>query len=322
MTDQLERLKTAVSSQRASVFLLLPLACAGCSRPSEDVWIEAEVPGSCTIFAASFGNTVLYGNNEDSDDPNTYYWVRRSGEGTYGGVYVGYDDLSSEGGINEKGLAFDYNALPEAPLNPHPELPRARGAMTRIQQTCATVEEAIAAAREYNWGSSLRWQVLLADASGDAAVMSAGPDGEITFTRKPAGDGYLASTNFNRANTENYFDGLYPCWRYEKATEMLERIEREEDLTVDYFRSILDSVHVEGAAHNTLYSNVFDLRNGLIYLYYWHQFDEVVVLDVAEELAKATRPTRLRELFSAETVERASEEFARYQRRRGSPHRR
>jgi hypothetical protein len=188
----------------------------------------------------------------------------------------------------------------------------------RIQQTCATVEEAITVAREYNWGSSLRWQVLLADAYGDAAVMSAGPDGEITFTRKPERDGYLASTNFNRANTDNHFDGSYPCWRYEKATGMLERIEREEDLTVDYFKSILDSVHVEGAVGNTLYSNVFDLRKGLIYLYYWHQFDEVVVLDVSEELAKGTQPTRLRELFSAETVERAADEFARYQ-RRGRP---
>ena len=232
---------------------------------------------------------------------------------TCGGVYLGYDDLSPEGGINEKGLAFDLNALPEAPLNPHPELPRASGVIERILQTCATVEEAIAVAKEYNWGSSLRMQVLLADASGDAAVMSAGPDGEITFTRKPDGDDYLVSTNFNRANTDN---GTYPCWRYEKATEMLERIEREEDLTVDYFKSILDSVHVEGAVGNTLYSNVFDLRNGLIYLYYWHQFDEVVVLNVAEELATTTQPMRLRDLFSTETVERASEEYSRYQRGR------
>ena len=72
------------------------------------------VPGSCTIFAASFGNTVLYGNNEDYNIPNTYYWVNPSGGGTYGGVYVGFDNLSPQGGINEKGLAFDYNALPKA----------------------------------------------------------------------------------------------------------------------------------------------------------------------------------------------------------------
>jgi hypothetical protein len=270
------------------------------------------VPGSCTIFAASFGDTVLYGNNEDYNIPNTYYWVRPSGKDIYGGVYVGFDNFSPQGGINEKGLAFDYNALPEAPLNPRPELPDKGGIMGKIQRTCATVEEAIALAKKHNWGSSLRWQVLMADATGDAAVFSAGPDGELAFTRKPKGDGYLVSTNFNRANPKNTYRGSYPCWRYDKAVEMLDKIESEEDLTVDYFKSILDAAHVESAIGNTLYSNVFDLKNGVIYLYHWHQFGEVATLKVAEEIAKRPKPTRIRDLFSEETVRRAEEEHLRY----------
>ncbi|NIM49341.1 MAG: hypothetical protein GTO22_08800 [Gemmatimonadales bacterium] len=302
-------------ARRTGALCLALLAGAGCNRQPEGTRTDEDVPGSCTIFAASFGNTVLYGNNEDYNNPNTYYWVRPPGEGTYGGVYLGFDNFSPQGGMNERGLAFDYNALPEAPLNPHPELPDAGAIMRRIQQTCATVEDAIAVAKSYNWGRSLRWQVLLADATGDAAVISAGPDGELAFTRKPIGDGFLVSTNFNRANPRNAFGDSYPCWRYEKAVEMLERIDEEADLTVDYFRSILDAVHIEGAVGNTLYSNVFDLRNGLIYLYHWHQFDEVAVLNVAEELAKAPPPTQIRDLFSRETVERAAEEHLRYKRR-------
>lgn len=306
-------------SLRTGVLPFVLLTCVGCNRGPEHTGGDEHVPGSCTIFAASFGNTVLYGNNEDYNNPNTYYWVQPSSEGTYGGVYLGFDNFSPQGGINEKGLAFDYNALPEAALNPHPELPDRRAIMRRIQQTCATVEEAIAVARSHDWGSSLRWQVLLADATGDAVVISAGPNGELAFTRKPQGDGYLVSTNFNRANPDNAFDDSYPCWRYDKATEMLERIEAEADLTVDYFRSILDAVHIEGAVGNTLYSNVFDLRQGLIYLYHWHQFDEVAVLNVAEELARAPSPTRINDLFSKETVERAAEEHLRYQKSHRPP---
>jgi serine/threonine-protein kinase len=306
-------------SLRTGALCLMLLACAGCIWQPEDTRADEGVLGSCTIFAASRGNTVLYGNNEDYNNPNTYYWVRPPAEGTYGGVYLGFDNFSPQGGINEKGLAFDYNALPEATLSPHPELPDRGAIMRRIQQTCATVEEAITVARSYNWGDSIRWQVLLADATGDAVVISAGPNGELAFTRKPQGDGYLVSTNFNRANPDNAFDGSYPCWRYDKATEMLERIEAEADLTVDYFRSILDAVHIEGAVGNTLYSNVFDLRQGLIYLYHWHQFDEVAVLNVAEELARAPSPTRIRDLFSKETVERAAEEHLRYQKSHRPP---
>jgi len=270
------------------------------------------IPGSCTIFSASFGSTVLYGNNEDYRIPDTYYWAEPSGEKTYGGVFFGFDNFSPQGGINEKGLAFDYNALPEASLEPHPELPAKGDIMRKIYQTCATVEEAIALAKKYNWGSSLRWQVLLADATGDAVVFSAGPDGEIAFTRKPKGDGYLVSTNFNRANPKNTYPGGYPCWRYNKAVEMLDNIEDEENLTVDYFKAILDACHIESAVGNTLYSNVFDLKNGIIYLYHWHQFYETKVLKVADVIAQNTSPIRIKDLFSQETVKKAEDEYERY----------
>ena len=273
---------------------------------------ESKIPGSCTIFAASFGNTVLYGNNEDYRIPKTYYWTEASGEKTYAGVFVGFDNFFPQGGINEKGLAFDFNALPEAPLNPHTELPERGDIIKKIYQTCATVEEAIALIKKHNWGSSIRWQVLLADATGDAVVISAGPDGELAFTRKPKGDGYLVSTNFNRANSKNTYRGGYPCWRYNKAVEMLEKIKDERDLTVDYFKSILDACHVEGPGGNTLYSNVFDLRNGVIYLYHWHQFYETAVLNVADEITKKKPPTLIKELFSQETVKRAEDEYQRY----------
>lgn len=122
---------------------------------------------------------------------------------------------------------------------------------------------------------------------------------ELLFTRKEKNTPYLISTNFNRANPENALD--YPCWRYEKAEMMLDELTNEQQLTADYFRSILDSVHVEGIFSNTLYSNVFDLRKRIIYLYHWHQFNEEVVLHVDEELAKGRYLTRIRDLFSEET---------------------
>jgi pimeloyl-ACP methyl ester carboxylesterase len=274
------------------------------------------VPGSCTIFAASFGNTVLYGNNEDYRIPETYYWSEPSGENTYGGVFLGFDNFFPQGGINEKGLAFDINALPEAPLNPHNELPDHGDIIKKMYQTCATVEQAIALAKKHNWGLSLKGQVLLADATGDAVVISAGPDGELAFTRKPKGDGYLVSTNFNRANPKNTYRGGYPCWRYNKAVEMLEKIKKEKDLRVDYFKSILDACHVQGPGGNTLYSNVFDLKNGVIYLYHWHQFYETAVLKVIDEIAKKKPPTRIKELFSQETVKRAEDGYQSYRKKK------
>lgn len=93
---------------------------------------------------------------------------------------------------------------------------------------------------------------------------------------------------------------------------MLNQLNGEDDLSVDYFKSILDSVRVEGLFNTTLYSNIFDLVNGRIYLYHWHQFDEVVALNVDEELAKDHYVIRIKDLFSQETVESATREYRWY----------
>jgi hypothetical protein len=285
------------------------------------------VPGSCTIFSASVGDKVLFGNNEDYNTPTTYYWTEPADNENYGAVYLGFENYSYQGGINEKGLCFDANALPDSKINPHSELtppPTNKPpyekytiwAPVLMLRKATTVEEAIKIAGKYqsrNWypeSGDLNYQINLADAKGDAVVISVDKSGELAFTRKKKGDTFLVSTNFNRANTENAFD--YPCKRYNKATGMLERLNKGEALSVDYFKSILAATHVEGIFTNTLYSNIYDLKKGIIYLYYRHQFDEVAVLKVNEELAKGKIRVSLKDLFSHETVGKASKAYKEY----------
>lgn len=293
--------------------LLFFMTCGAFSKTVDETAVSDFVPGSCTIFTASYGEKVLFGNNEDYTNPKTYYWVHPSTEENYGGVYFGFDNFWPQGGINEKGLCYDWNALPEVSLKSHPELtPFTAGKIEYgrwILNKCATVEEAIELVKKYSL-ISLAAQIHLADATGDAVVISAGPDGELAFTRKQQGDGFLVSTNFNLANPENAYS--HPCRRYNKAVEILGRIEDEKGLTVDYFRSVLDAVHVEGASGNTLYSNIFDLRNGIIYLYHWHQWDEVVKLNVAEQISRVPLRRRISDLFSRETVDKALAEYQGY----------
>jgi len=152
-------------------------------------------PGSCTIFAVRRGDKVFFGNNEDSSDPRRSTGSSLRGRG-YGSIYVGFNRYNPQGGINEKGLAFDYNALPKSPMKSHRELPRRPGPLANlIMQPAATVEEAMAILRWYDWRGTLAWQMLLADATGDAVVVSTGLDGELASTRKSPGDSFLVSTN-------------------------------------------------------------------------------------------------------------------------------
>ena len=50
----------------------------------------------------------------------------------------------------------------------------------------------------------------------------------------------------------------------------------------------------------TLYSNIYDLKNGLVYLYYLHDFDNEVIFDLSEELKKGRHYFELPSLFGKE----------------------
>lgn len=282
------------------------------------------VRGSCTIFSASAGDRVFFGNNEDYYRPKTYLWTEPATDDSYGCLYLGFKDYSHQGGINEKGLCFDANALPPSKLNPHQELASPPNydppyenfviwIAVLIMRNAATVEQAIDLAGRYqrkNWyadAGGLKYQLHLADAKGDAVVISVDQQGELAFTRKEPGKRYLISTNFNRANPDNALD--FPCARYALVEHMLDEIQSEDDLTAEYFKTILDRAHEEGIFNNTLYSNIFDLKNGIVYLYHWHQYYELVRLNVKDELAKGRIPVRIKDLFSEGTQRAASQEY-------------
>jgi hypothetical protein len=279
-------------------------------------------PESCTILTASHGDTVLFGYNMDHPNLQSYIWFLPSSTEGYGGVLIGYyaeidgkPMIGYEGGMNDQGLAFDTNGLPDAVVNPHPEKPSSWATgnfWTKILRECSSVTEAINIAKNFNFGNVMDFQVHVADPTGDAVIISPGPDGELAFTRKGEGDDFLVSTNFNPANLENSWD--YPCWRYDTATEMLKRIEDEDSLTVDYFKSILDAVHQEGATYNTICSYICNLKSGILYLYYFHQFEEVVEFNLTEELARKERAILISDLFSQETKNRALDELESHER--------
>ncbi len=261
----------------------------------------------CTILTVSQGNRVFFGANDDYINRDQTYWVDPGSATHYGAIYFGEPDNVQQG-FNEKGLAYDANGLPKVPVTSHPGQEPVHGGyasyLLHILRECATVEEVIAWVQEHRWHTAMHDQMHFADATGDAVVIGVGPDGKVAFTRKPDGDSFLVSTNFNVANPSN---GEYPCWRYSRAEEMLSRIESQEELTAEHVASIMDAVHVESRSGWTLHTLVADLPQGLVYSYVMFQYDAPIVLDVAAEIARAPAPGPLSALFPPEVVSRADQ---------------
>ncbi len=276
------------------------------------------LPGkSCTIFTAVQGETVLYGNSEDQHNPDPVIGFYPPSSEGYGSVHFGITrpdgQYNFEGAVNDQGLAWDCNSTPKVKLDPDPNpgKPYYLGDynfLDRITRRASTVEEAIRIAKFYQFGETLKGQYHIADASGDAVVISGGPDGKIAFTRKEPGEGYLLSTNFNLAQP----DKGPVDFRWDTAKNRLDALGKGEVLSPEYALSLMEAVHLKTLTTYTLYQNVLDLKEHKIYLSYMAQFNEVAVIDMAEEFKKGQHVVEMREFFSPETAAAGDAAYQRF----------
>jgi hypothetical protein len=275
-------------------------------------------PQSCTNISLERDGAVLFANNEDTHFANLVIGFYPPSEKGFGSVHIGYrhnnGSIQFEGVMNDQGLVWDVNSTPRFSLNPHPERPFSHekdNYLSIISKQAATVEDAIWIAQLFDFGDSMEIQIHIADSAGDAVVISAGKDGELAFTRKGVGKDYLLLTNFNPANYKNSQVG----WRYETAFSMLEAFEKSSQAPVEFLGEVLDAVHLNNLVSYTLYSNIFDLKNKEIYLFYMSQFDEVVVLNLDKELAKGERIQDMRDFFPTETEEAGDAAYHQFENR-------
>lgn len=289
-----------------SVHLLWLIAFSQNAKNTEQV-----IPSGCTIITISKGNCVFFAGNDDYINPDSYYWVERGDSSRYGVIWIGTPDNPQQG-INEKGLAYDSNGLPRFEVNPHTERLPVNGDyypnfIMQIMHECSTVTEVVDWAKKHQHLPYMHDQLHFADKTGDAVIISAGKDGEMVFTRKASGDTFLISTNFNVANPSNSTE--YPCWRFEKANELLGQLVKKEGPINDKdVTSIMDAVHVEGASW-TLETLVVDLVNSVMYLYYFYQYDNPVIINVKDELANPREAGSLSKLFPENVQKKAAERY-------------
>jgi len=125
---------------------------------------------------------------------------------------------------------------------------------------------------------------MFADAGGDAAVF----EGDAILRKQGR---FLIQTNFRQSTAKL---GEVPCERFRVATAMLESAGG--NISIDLFRRILAATHQEGD-NPTQYSNIYDLKRRIVYLYHFHNYENVAVIDLARELRKGMHSVAIPSLF-------------------------
>ena len=250
----------------------------------------------CTGFTTSNNDIVLVGNNEDYTldcAPKLNIYPRTDDE--FGRIVFcnkpyPFDNMPyfEFGGMNDQGLFFDSFAVPYKHLaNPESKPVYNGWYIPNVLKDCSTVEEALIDFNQWHHPILENNQILIADRMGDSAII----EGDIVIRKN--GD-FQVVTNFRLSNPEH---GWYPCWRYDTAVDMLENMN---SLSVDYFMDICNATHSEGLYSYTIYSNVYDLIDGVVYLYYMHDYSKVKVFNLSREMSYGFQSYFMSDLFDNE----------------------
>jgi len=265
----------------AAALLALPPLTATASPPP-----RRPLPG-CTTAYAYDGQRALAGNNEDFNNPLTRVWFVPASPGRFGCVYFGYEDGIPQGGLNDQGVFFDALALPykATPLtSARPAFPGGELVLLEeILSKSATAEDAVEIASQWNRAGSEFSQLFYGDRTGNSVII----DGDTVV--RIDGNVQLA-TNFRITDTPG---PPYADERYETLRGLLEGAPRYD---VELFRRAMDATHQEGD-FPTLYSQVYELDSNTIHLFQFHEFDDEVVLQLDEELARGPRNLAISSLF-------------------------
>ena len=242
---------------------------------------------ACTVLYYSDGNIILVGNNEDWPEPFTKIWYIPGEESKYGVVYFGWDG-QPQGGMNAQGLFYDFTATPFLKVTTSEGKPFYEGNLIhKMMQECANIDEAIELLNGYNLKFLERSQLIIGDANGKSAII----EGDSIIYKN---GNYQICTNFSQSQ---YRKEEYPCDRYKKADKML----KNNKVDLDLIRNILNETHNE-EKYKTQYSNIYDLKNKIIYLYYFYDYDNPIKIDLQTELQKGKRTIEMHELFPTNTI--------------------
>ncbi|WP_343631646.1 hypothetical protein [Fluviicola sp.] len=245
--------------------------------------------GACSVYKITVNNKTFVGNNEDYWDPNTRMWFEKGQHGSFGNMYVGFDNFYPQGGMNEKGLVFDGFSVDTRTMKPNPsKLSPDDNLLKHIMQTCRTVDEVYMVVGKYDLTTMLSsgmW--IFIDPSGNYLVV----EGDALTMGKESN--YLLS-NFCPSKTPNL--NLVDIPFYQNGRKMMEA---GVDTTLSYLSSLSAILHQSFPYDlgGTQYTTIYDLDQRVIHLYYYHDYSKSVTINLVEELNKPDAMVIIPDLF-------------------------
>lgn len=251
---------------------------------------------SCSMYKLTLHGKTYVGCNEDAWRITPRIWFETKGSAAYGAAFTGSRFDGSQGfapqsGMNEAGLSFSrlasFTPSRKASRGLKPILSQTEF-LKQILHSCQTVEEVESLVRQFDRSTFIEDVLIYTDKSGKYLVV------EPFSTHFGSERSYVLS-NFCPSITSK--KEALKLNRYRKGIELLKL---KQDTTLLFLRSLSDSMHVcrPKIGDGTLLTSIWNLNEGKVHLYFYHDYRKNKTFDLTHELQKGNHLLSIETLFS------------------------
>lgn len=248
------------------------------------------------MYKLTLHGKTFVGCNEDAwrTTPRIWFETKKGtlafGAAFSGSRYDGANGFAPQSGMNEAGLSFSrlvsYTPARKLDVRLKPILNQTNF-LKHILHSCRTVEEVELLVRQFDRSTFLEDVLIYIDKSGKYLIV------EPYSTQFGNENSYVLS-NFCPSITSN--KEALKLNRYRKGVE---RLNSKQDTTLVFLRSLADSMHVcrPKIGDGTLLTSIWNLKDGKICLYFYHDYRKNKSFDLRDELQKGDHLLSIDNLF-------------------------
>jgi hypothetical protein len=249
------------------------------------------------MYKLTLHGKTYVGCNEDAWRTTPRIWFesknaqRKFGAAFTGSRFDGANGFAPQSGMNEAGLSFSrlVSYTPARKVNGRLKpILNQTNFLKEILHTCRTVEEVETFIRQFDRSTFMEDVFIYIDKSGKYLIV------EPYSTYIGYENAYVLS-NFCPSITSS--KEALKLNRYRKGVELLNS---KQDTTLGFLRSLSDSMHVcrPKIGDGTLLTSIWNLNDGKIHLYFYHDYRRNKTFDLTWELQKGDHLLSIDSLFT------------------------
>lgn len=248
---------------------------------------------ACSGYKITIGDKTILGSNEDAWRTTPHIWFEN--EGRFGAAFTGSRFDGSNGyapqaGMNEAGLAFERLA------SYHPKLKVKSGQLSinnptqyliDILHNCKDIEEVKNYISKYDYSYFTEDVFLYVDKTGKYLIVE-------PYKLTMGNDASYVISNFCPSITSS--QQAHQLAKYHNGVSFLSN---KIDTMLAFCTALSDTMHVcrNKIGDGTLLTSIWDLKEGGVNLYFYHDYTHTVHFDLQQELAKGDHILPIQNLF-------------------------